>query len=157
MHGPGEVRRRLVFVDVLGQQDRVRAQIHELLARDDAFDDLRQFLVDQRLATGNGNDRCIALVHRCQCLLDAHALLQNFLGLIDLAAAGASQIALEQWLQHHRQRITLLTAQLLAKNVASDRGLLDKRNTQRILQNVSAIDASKPEVWGRLRIISGKS
>ena len=52
----GEVGGGLVFIDVLGEQDGVGAQIHELLARHDARDDLRHFLVDQRFAARNGHD-----------------------------------------------------------------------------------------------------
>jgi hypothetical protein len=103
--------------------------------------------VDQRLATRDGHHRCIALVHGSQCLLHAHALLQDFLGLIDLAAARACQIALEQRLQHHRQRVTLLTAQLLAENVPRDRGLLNKWNTQRILQYVKGPGCLPTAIW----------
>ena len=98
---------------------------------------MRQLLMDQRLAAGDGNHRRTALVHRVQGVLDAHALVQDFLRVVDLAATGTRQIALEQWLQHHRQRIALLAAELLAENVARDRGLLDKWNAQWTLRNIS--------------------
>ena len=116
-----------------GQQDGVRAQIDELLARHDAGDDLRHLLVDQRLAAGDRDHRRAALIHRAQRVRDAHPLLQDLLRIIDLAAAGAGQIALEQRLQHQHQRITLLAAQFAAGDVAADTIRLNQRNTPKLL------------------------
>ena len=61
-----------------------------------------------------------ALIHRAQRLLHAQPLLQDLLGIIDLAAARAGEIALEQRLQHQHQRITLHAAQLLGGDVLSN-------------------------------------
>ncbi len=101
-----------------GEQDRVGAQVDELLARHDAGDDLRHLLVDERLAARDGHHRRAAFIDRLQRVLDAHPLLQDLLRIVDLAAAGAGQIALEQRLQHQHQRIALVTAQLAAGDVA---------------------------------------
>jgi hypothetical protein len=46
---------RLVLVDLLGQQQRVGAQDHELVARDIAFHDLGHVAVEQGLAAGDGD------------------------------------------------------------------------------------------------------
>jgi len=132
VNGKGQIRRRLVFVDVLRQQDGVGAQIHDLLAGDDAGHDLRHFLVDQRLTAGDGHHRCAALIHRAQRLLDAQPPLQNLLRIIDFAAARASQVALEQRLQHQHQRIPLHTPQLTARNIPAHPVRLNQWNAQTI-------------------------
>ncbi len=116
----GQVGRGLVFVDVLGEQNRVRAQVDEFLARHDAGDDLRHLLVDQGFAAGNGHDGRAALVHRLQGVLDADPLLQDLLRIVDFAAAGAGEIALEQGFQHQHERIALVAAQLAAGDIARD-------------------------------------
>src|ERR1700730_9888013 len=113
-----QVRRRCVFVDVLGQQNCVGAQVDEFLARDDASDDLRHLLVDQRLTTRDGHHRCATFIHCMQRVFDAHPLLQRFLRIVDLAATGAREVALEQRLQHQYQRKALVAAQLLTGDVS---------------------------------------
>ena len=70
----GQIRRRFVLVDLLLEQQRVRAQIDEFLARDDAFDDLRHVLVNERLAARNGDDGSAAFVDGAQRVFDGHAL-----------------------------------------------------------------------------------
>jgi len=59
-------------------------------------------------------DRVHALLHR-------HALVQDLIGIIDLAAAGAGQVAAEQRLQHQHQRV-LLARQLLLHHIGADLG-----------------------------------
>src|SRR5690606_39336838 len=118
MDRPGEIRRRLVFVDLLLEQQRVRAEIDELLARDDAAYDLGHLLVNQRLAARDRDDRCAALVDGAQRVLDAHALSQDLVRIVDLSAAGTSQIALEQRLKHQHERIPFVALELLLDDVA---------------------------------------
>jgi len=48
MDRPGEVRAGLVFLDLLLEKKRVRADDRELLLGDDALDDLGQILVEER-------------------------------------------------------------------------------------------------------------
>jgi hypothetical protein len=112
-----QVRRRLVLIELLLEQQRVRAEIDELLARDDAFDDLRHLLVDQRLAAGDRDDGRTALVDGAQRVFDRHALAQDLVGVIDLAAAGAGEIALEQRLEHQHERIAFVALELLLEDV----------------------------------------
>src|ERR1700733_1169109 len=107
-----QVRRRLVFVNVLGEQNRIGAQVDEFLACHDAGDDLRHFLMNQWLAAWNGYDGRATFVHRAQCVFQTHALLENLLGVIDLPAPGAGEIALKQRLEHQNQRVALDAAQL---------------------------------------------
>src|SRR6185503_1842057 len=112
--GEREVGRRRVIVDLLLEQQGVRAQVYELLARDDATDDLWQVLVNERLAAGNRDHGRIAGVDRGQRVLDTHAFAQDLVRIIDLAAPRAFQIALEQRFQHQYERIAVLSRQLLA-------------------------------------------
>src|SRR3954465_2930443 len=118
--GESQVFGRLVVVDVLWQKNRVRAQIDKLLARHDAGDDLRHLFVDERLATGDGHHGGATLINGAQRVLDTHAFLQSLFRVVDLAAPGAGQVALEQRLQHQHQRITLVATQSLAGNVLPD-------------------------------------
>ncbi len=57
VHVPAEIGVRLVLLHLLLEQQRVRAEIDELLARQDALDDLRHLLVQQRLAAGDRHHR----------------------------------------------------------------------------------------------------
>ena len=109
-----------VFIDVPRQQDRIGAQIDELLARDDAGDNLRHFLVNQRLSAGNGDDGRAAFIDRAQCVFHADPFLQDFLGIVDFPAAGTGEIALKQGLQHEHQRIALVAAKLAPGDITGD-------------------------------------
>src|ERR1700676_1124843 len=62
MHRPDEVRARLQQVQLFLHQQRVRAQVDELALRNDAVSDRRDFLVQQWLAAGDGDDRRAALI-----------------------------------------------------------------------------------------------
>ena len=69
--------------------------------------------VHERLAAGDAHDRRAALVHRREALLDGQVLLEDLGRVLDLAAAGARQIAAEQRLEHEHQRIALPAGELL--------------------------------------------
>src|SRR5580765_4975454 len=112
------------------EQDGVGAEVDEFLSGNDASDNLRQLAVHERLAAGDGHDRRIAFIDRPQRVGYAHALLQYLFWVIDLAAAGAGEIALEQRLEHQDERITLLTAQLAGEYIAADAVHLQQRNAQ---------------------------
>jgi hypothetical protein len=71
VHGEGQVLGGLVLIDMLGQQDGIGAQVHELLARHDAGDDLRHLLVDERLTAGDRHHRGAALIDRLERILQA--------------------------------------------------------------------------------------
>ena len=108
MHRPGEIGVRLEAVDLLLQQQRVGAEIDEFLARDDALRRSSAISrVQQRLAAGDRDHRRAAFVDRLQALRDRQALVQDRIGIVDLAAAGAGEIAAEQRLQHQHQRVAL--------------------------------------------------
>ena len=95
MHRQGQVRARRELIELLFQEQRVGAEIDELLARNDAFHDLHDLLVQQGLAAGNGDDRRAALVHGLEALFRREALIENGIRIVDLAATGASEVAAE--------------------------------------------------------------
>ena len=102
-----QIGRRGEQVQLLFKQQRIGAERHEFLARDDACNDLADLLVDQRLAAGNRHDRCAAFIDRVETVLDRQALVEDRVRIIDLAAADAGEVAAEQRLQHQHQRIAL--------------------------------------------------
>src|SRR5690348_7447624 len=128
MDRPDEERIRLEAVDLLLEQQRVGAQIDELLACDDAFGDLLDLAVEQGLAAGDRDHRRAAFVDRLEALFDRQALVQDLVGIIDLAAAGAGEVAAEQRLEHENQRITLDAGQALFHHVGADADHLIERN-----------------------------
>ena len=105
--GEGQILAGLEQVNLLFQQQRIGAEINVFLARDQAFDNLADLRMQQRLAARDRHRRRAAFVHRAEAFLRRELRLQNMSGILDLAASGASQIAAEQRLQHQHQRILL--------------------------------------------------
>src|SRR5439155_5253017 len=118
-HHPGEIAMRLEPLDVPGQQQRVRAQEDDLAPGEELADDLVDLRVHERLTTGDRHHRRAALLDRADRLLYRHALLQQRGGLLDLAAAGALQVAGEQRLELDQERELLAALQLLPEQVAA--------------------------------------
>ena len=87
MHREEQIRGGLELPELFFEQKRVGAQRHELLARDNAFDDLADLLVDQRLATRYSHHRRAAFVDRVEAFLHRQPLVEDGVGVIDLAAA----------------------------------------------------------------------
>ena len=129
MDRPDEIRARLVVLHALFHQQRIGAQIDELPPRDDALDDRGQFLVQQRLAAGDRHHRRAALIDGAQRVLDRNALVEDFVGIVDLAATRAGEIAAEQRLQHQHERVALSSGQPLPDQITTDMKLLKKRNS----------------------------
>src|SRR5262245_57943877 len=128
MDRPGEGRMWLEVVDPLGQQQRVGAQDHKFLAREETFDDARNLAMEQRLATGDRDDRCAAFVDRRHALVVRQALIEDLVGIVDLAATGAGEVAAKQRLQHQHERIALAAGNVLAQHVSPDMSRLQKGN-----------------------------
>ena len=76
-------------MQLLLEQQRVGAKRDELLAGDDAFDDLTDLAMDQRLAAGYSHHRRAAFVDRVEAVLDRQTLVEDRVRIIDLAAADA--------------------------------------------------------------------
>ena len=128
VYGDREIRRRLEKMELFLKQQRVRAERDELFARHDAFDDLADFLMDQRLAAGDGDHRRAALIDRVQTFLHAEALVQDRRRIVDLATPDAREVAAKQRLQHQNERVVFPPHQLLLEDVATDLQFLVKRN-----------------------------
>ena len=146
--------RRLVLIDLLGHQQGVGAQDHVLLAGDEALDDPRHVLVQQRLAAGDRNGGRAALVDRGHASLVAQPLVQDLVGIVDLAAAGAGQVAAEQGLQHQHQRIAFAAREMLADDVGADASSPGQGNAHAPLPSCAAGRAGRrfraaPEAGGR--------
>ena len=107
-------------VQLLLEQQRVRAHVDVLLARHQAAHDLVDARVHQRFAAGNGHRRHAALIHRAEALFRRQFALENVTGILDLSAAGARQVAAIERLQHEHQRVALAPFQLLLEHVAGD-------------------------------------
>ena len=128
MDGEEQIRRRLEQMQLLLKQKRVGAKRDKLLARDNAFDDLADFAVDQRLAARDRHHRRAAFVDRVEAILDRKTLIEDRIRVVDLAAADASEIAAKQRLQHQDQRIALVTQELLLEQVSADLHFFEKGN-----------------------------
>ncbi len=118
---------RLEIVDLLSQQKRIGAQDHKLLAGEVAFDNRRHLAMQQRLAAGDRDHRRAAFVDGAERVLDRHALIEDLVGIVDLAAARTSEVAAKQRLEHQHQWIALAPAKALAHHIATDSQLLPKR------------------------------
>ena len=85
------------------------------------FDDLRHVAMQQRFAAGDGDRRRAAFVDRVHAFVEGQALVEDLVGIVDLAAAGAGEVAAEQRLQHQHQRIALAAGQMLLDDIGADR------------------------------------
>ena len=61
--------------------------------------------MDERLAPRNGDHRRAALVGGVEAFLDGEPAIENGIGIVDLAASDARQIAPKQRLEHEHERI----------------------------------------------------
>ena len=124
MHRKEQIGRRFEQMQLLLKQQRIGAKRNEFLARHDPFDDRADLFVDEGLAAGNGDHRRAALVDRVETFLHRKALVQNRIGIIDLAATDAGQIAAEQRFQHEHERVAFAAGEPLLQYVGADGGCL---------------------------------
>src|SRR6202453_1786511 len=127
MHREKQIGGRFEQVELLLQQQRVGAQGHELLARHQAAHDLADLLVDQRLAARNRHHPRAAFVGGLPAFLRRHAPIEDRIGIVDLAAADACEVAAKQRLEHEYQRITFSAEQFLLHQIAADTYFLEER------------------------------
>src|ERR1700677_1923950 len=118
MDGESQVLTGLKESDLLLEQQSVGAEIDVLLPRHQAFNNLANLRVHQRFAAGNGDHGRTALVDCPEALLGRELLLEDVCGILNFAAACASQIAAEQRFQHKNERVAFLPAQALLEHVA---------------------------------------
>src|SRR5260370_15947423 len=103
-------------MQLLLQEQRVRAERDELLLGDQALHDLPDLAVDQRLAAGDGHHRRAAFIHRVEAFLDGEPTIEDGIRIVELAATYACKITTTQRLQHHHERITFAPQDPLAPN-----------------------------------------
>src|SRR5204862_7648450 len=105
-------------VEELLQAERVGAEVDVLPQVEEAGDDVLDALVDERLATADGDDRRRALHPGVDALLHRQPRAVRFV-LADLPAADARDVARERRLEHEHERVALAFA-LLRSDVATD-------------------------------------
>ena len=132
VHRPVEGGAGLELAEPLFQQQRVGADGDEFLAVERAPDDPGQVLVQQRLAAGDHHHRRAAFVDRLHAFFIGKALVENLVGIIDLAATGALQIAAKQRLQHQHQRVALATHEMLLDDIGANARALEHRYTHTV-------------------------
>ena len=111
MHHEGETLLRRDLLECAVHEDAVGAQVYEAPLINDALNDLADLLVDERLAAGNVDDGCTAVLGGLQALFDGKALVEDVLVLLDAAASAAGQIAQLKRLKHQREGEHLLALQ----------------------------------------------
>ena len=72
------------------------------------------------------DDRGAALVDGCEAFIERQALGEDLLGVVDLAAARAGEVAAEERLEHQDERVALDAAEALLEEVLADAVLLDE-------------------------------
>jgi hypothetical protein len=125
----GQVWARGEEVQLLLEQERVRAEIDELLALHELLDDLADLLVEERLTAGDRDHGRAAFLGRLHAVRHREAAVQDMVRVIDLTAARAGQVAPEQRLEHEHERVALAAHEALLHNVGADLDLLSNGNT----------------------------
>src|SRR5437868_11136231 len=128
-----QVLARLEEIELLFEQQRVRAQVYVLLPRHQPFHNLVDLRMHQRLAARYGHHWCPAFVDRLEALFRRQFLLQDVWRILDFAATRASQIAAKQRLQHQYKGISLAPSQLLLQQIGGDGPPLRNRYRHRAL------------------------
>ena len=124
---PRKVGRRLKLIDLLLEQQRIRADNHDFFASHEFVHEFWKLFVDQWFAAGDRDNRSAALFDRGETLLEAQTLAQRFGGMLNLSAARAREVTLIEWLEFHHQRVLLNARQLFAEDVFGDGGFLCER------------------------------
>ena len=82
----------------------------------------------ERLTAGDRDHRRARLLDRGERLLDRHPLLEDVVGVLDLPAERACEVALEERLELDEQRELVVLAQALLQQVLPDGQALAKRD-----------------------------
>src|SRR5229473_122232 len=128
VNGEEQIGRGLEQIELLLQEQRVGAERDEFPLGHDAFDDLADLLVDERLAARDRDHGRAAFVDRVEAFLDRQPAIEDRIGIIDLAAAEAGEVAAEQRLQHQHQRIAFAPPELLLEDIGADTHFLEERD-----------------------------
>ena len=95
MNAEGEVFGRLEEIDFSLEEEGVRAEVNVFFACDEAFDDLVDFRMDQRFATGDRDHGGPAFVGGGPALLGGQSFIKNVVRVLDLAATRTGEVATE--------------------------------------------------------------
>lgn len=120
VNAEGEVFGWFEEIDFSLEKEGVRAEVNVFFACDEAFDDLVDFRMDQRFATGDRDHGGSAFVGGGPALLGGQPFIQNVIRVLDLAATRTSEIATEEGLEHEDERVSLVAAQFLPDNIRGD-------------------------------------
>ena len=137
VNGEGEVGRRGEERELALEQQGVGAQIDELAPPHELVGDLVNLGVHQRLAAGDGHHGRAALLDGGHGLLDGHALAQRRDRMLDLAAAGAGEVAGIERLELDDERELFAPAQPLCHEIAGNGHRLPQRNAHERLESGS--------------------
>src|ERR1700722_10646717 len=67
-----------------------------------------------------GRHRGAALIDGRQRVFDGYALVEDGVGIVDLAAARTSEIAAKQRIQHQHERVALAAGEMLLNDIGAD-------------------------------------
>jgi len=127
----GEVFGRLEEIDFPLEEEGVCTEVNVFFACDEAFNDLVDFRMDQRFATGDRDHGGSAFVGGSPALLGGQPFIENVIRVLDFAATRTRQVATEEGLEHEDERVSLVAAQFLPKNIGGDRPSLANRDWHR--------------------------
>jgi hypothetical protein len=105
VYGKRQVLAGFKQIELFFQEQSISAEIDVPFASDQAFDDLVDLGMHERLAARDANDRCSALVDCAEAFFRRELLLQNVWRILNLAASGAGKVAAEERFKHENERI----------------------------------------------------
>src|SRR6516165_2721892 len=119
MDCPGEISAGSEQLDFFLEQQSVGAEVNEFLLRRNALDNLVDLAVQQRFATRDHHHWSTTFIDGREALVDAQALIEDRVRVVDLVATGAGEVATEERLEHQNERISPDTPQMLPDNIGS--------------------------------------
>jgi len=84
--------------------------------------------MDEGFAARNGDHRGSTFVGCRPTLLGRQAFVEDVIGVLDLTATSASEVAAEERFKHEDKRVPFVAAQFLPENIRSDRPSLTNWN-----------------------------
>src|SRR5271166_3924930 len=153
MDRPGEISAGFEQLDFFLEQQRVGAEVNELLLRRNALDNLDNLVdlpVQQRFAPRDHHHRCTTFTDGPEAFIDAQALIEDGVRVVDLSATGAGEVAAEERLEHQNERIAPDTPQMLPDNIGSYSDRLVQRDRHRVTssRNYDSEPISEPDRTG---------
>src|SRR5262249_40472106 len=128
VHREEEVRRWFKQMQLLFQEQRIGAQRHELLLRDQPLYDLADLAVNKRFAARDCHHGRAAFIGGIEAFLHRETAVEYGIRVIDLAATKASKVAAKERLQHQHQRVAFPPKQLLLEDIRTDADFLEIRD-----------------------------